>query len=114
MRIRYYNIKGEEIESAVEPSYAWRNNSEDNKPEDYVSIGQAEIREMITDPYGVQSEIVKYSEPVEEVYHRWVWENGSWYSVICMVIRKGEIIIDRRPDYWKFFERFNERRPSFR
>ena len=110
MKIRYFNKRGQEIKTSIEPSYKFRNNKENEKPEDFVAIKQLEINEMVTDPYGVQSELTQLSAPVEEIYHRWVWD-GGWYCVITMIIKKNEIILDRRPSFWKFFEEFNQNRP---
>lgn len=110
MRISYYNSEGQKINSPIEPAYMFRNNAKNDRPEDFVAIKQLEINEMVTDPYGVQSEITRLSDPVEEVYHRWIWDSG-WYCVITMIIKKNEIILDRRPNFWKFFEEFNQNRP---
>ena len=114
MKIRYYGQDGKEIKTPCEPSYFYRNNSKENRPPDYVVIKQLEIKEMITDPYGQEQEINKLSDPVEEVYCGWVLENETWYCTVRMVVRRQEVILDRRPVGWKFFEEFNKHRPDFR
>lgn len=107
MRIRYFTQDGKQIQTAVDPAYLYRNNQEKDQPKDFVIIKQKEFERPITDPYGNQSIFTGYTEPVEEVYCRWVWDNGSWYCVIAAVIQNGELILDNRPDWWKFVEKFN-------
>lgn len=108
---RCFTVDGKQIKTRIDPAYAWVNNAKDDKPQDFVMIKQLEIDEVVTDPYGNSQEIHKLSEPVEENYFRWVWENGQWYCMCCMVVRNKAIILDRRPSWWKFFEEFNENRP---
>lgn len=112
MKIRYYNKQGELLSTAVDPAYLYRNNNGKERPQDFVIIKQREFEEMITDPYGNQSMITKLSDPVEEVYCRWEWADGSWYCLIAAVIKNGQLIVDRRPSNWKFIEEFN--RPDLR
>ena len=112
MRVKYYNQNGQELKITMEPAYKFRNNPENKKPEDFVMIQQAEFTEVVTDPYGVRSEITRYSNPVKEIYFRWVWDN-AWYAVITMIVEKNAIVLDKRPPHWKFFEKFKERRISF-
>lgn len=114
MKIRFYNQQGEEIEKEKSDPYCkWHRNSKTNRPQDYVMIKQLEIKEVLLDPYGREQEIVKLSEPVEEVYCGWVWENESWYCLVRMVVKKNQVIIDRRPAGWKFYDKFNQNRPRF-
>lgn len=113
MKVRYYNVNGDEIKSNVDPSYAWRNNPKEDKPQDFVIIKQLEIDNVVTDPYGNPQEIHKLSDPVEEVYCGWEWNDGTWYCLIRLIVKKGEILKDRRPTWWKFFEDFNKNRPRF-
>ena len=114
MKIRYYNIEGREIKTSQCPTYLWRNNTEDDRPQDFVIVKQLEMEKHITDPYGKPMKLVELSEPVEEDYCRWEWEDGSWYCVICCIMQKGVITLDRRPDGWSFLEKFNGNRPNFR
>ena len=111
MKISFYDVKGNEIKTPVDPSHMWRNNKKEDKPLDFVTIKQAEIDEVVTDPYGNDQTIRKLSSPVEEVYHGWEWENGTWYCVIRLVVQKKMIVLDRRPSWWKFFEEFQANKP---
>lgn len=114
MKIRFYDEKGDEIKTPIEPAYYYRNNPQDQKPPDFVIVKQAEIEKVTSDPYGQSLTFTELTEPLEEIYCRWEWDSGTWYCVICMIVRRENVIQDRRPSWWKFFERFNERRPSFR
>lgn len=112
MKIRYFNQNGEQIKTAVDPAYLYRNNKEKDRPQDFVIIKQKEFEQPIIDPFGNESIIQKLSDPVEEVYCRWVWSDGSWYCTISAVIKEGQFVLDRRPEWWKFVENF--KRPDLR
>lgn len=114
MKIRYFNIRGEEIVSSVCPTYVWRNNAREDVPQDFVIIKQMEIEKHITDPYGQPLTITELSEPLEEDYCRWEWQDGSWYCVLSCIIQKQVMTMDRRPVGWDFVEKFNQNRPSLR
>ena len=113
MKNRYFTVDGKEIKMSIDPYYAGVNNAKEDKPADFVMIKQAEINEVVTDPYGNEQEIHKLSEPLEELYFRWVWENDQWYCLCCLIVKNKTIVMDRRPSWWKFFEEFNANRPRF-
>lgn len=114
MKIRYFNGKGEEIKTAVCPTYSWRHNTEDNRPQDFVIVKQLEIEKHLTDPYGEPFVMTELSDPVEEDYCRWEWQDGSWYCMISCIIQKQVITLDRRPAGWTLVEDFNKNRPRLR
>ena len=114
MITRYFNRNGDEIKTSVCPSHLWIHNAENERPQDFVIIKQNEAEEMIVDPYGQESLITHLSNPVEEDYCRWVWDNGVWNCVISLVIKEDQVIIDRRPGGWSFYEDFQKNRPRFR
>jgi len=114
MITRYFDKNGQELKVPINPAHLWTNNAKDNRPPDYVIIKQNEVEEMLTDPYGQSTMIRHLSEPVEEVYCRWQWDSGTWYHLICMVVRGNQVIIDRRPNGWSFYEEFQKHRPRFR
>ncbi len=113
MKIRYYSQEGQEICKDEASPYKYCKNIKENRPQDFVIIKQLESQEILIDPYGQEQEVAKLSDPVEEVYCGWVWENECWNCLVRMVVRKQEVILDRRPSWWKFFEKFNENRPRF-
>lgn len=113
MKIRFYNQWGEEIEKGKSDPYKYRKNHKNHRPQDYVMIKQLESHEILTDPYGQEQEIVKLSEPVEEVYCGWVWENEGWCCLVRMIVKKEQVLLDRRPVDWKFYDIFNQNRPKF-
>lgn len=112
MKIRQYTRDGKEIKNIADSCHKWKNNSKENRPEDFVVIKQLEIDDIVTDPYGEVQEVQKLSDPVEEVYCGWEWDNG-WNCLVRMVVKKEMVILDRRPNGWKFFEDFNAHRPNF-
>lgn len=114
MKIRYYDEQGNEIKTKLDPAYLWRNNPFKEKPKDYVMIKQLEIQKMTTDPNGEPMFYTELSEPVEETYYRWDWQDGMWYVVCCLIMKKGTIVKGgyRCPKGWKFVENFNMHRPN--
>ena len=111
MLIRNFDVKGKEIKGPIAPCYRYLKNSKEDVPPDFVTISQLEIQEVVTDPYGQSQTITKLSSPVEEVYNRWVWENEQWNCVVVAVVKNKQIVLDRRPSWWKFLEEFNGNRP---
>ena len=85
---RCFNVRGEQIKC---PFHTGRNQSKDNRPEDYVEIVQTEYMKMVSDPYGNDVESYALGEPVEERYIGWRWENETWYPSVYLVIKGGVI-----------------------
>ena len=113
MKIRFYDEKGNQIKTPIEPGYYFRNNTREQRPPDFVIVKQVEIEKVTTDPFGQPITFIELTEPVEEIYCRWEFDSGTWYCLVSFIVRKNAVIKDCRPTWWKFYEKFNENRPRF-
>lgn len=106
LTVRCFDVDGNVI---ADPSKSFSMKYED-RPKDFVMIKQYQHFQYIRDKNGNLVKGAVLGNPIEETFYGWRWDENVWDCVMYMLVLRGRVEIDNRPEWYKFVQNF--RRPD--